>query len=422
MNCNRTFFELCLAYNARGNGKPKYDLIVQKGSARSGKTVSTLQFLDLVLGQSAKHRKASIVSHSFPHLRDGAVYEFEKHMARENLRWPHNMGRHEFFIHKSLLNYFSLDKEGNKAVGPGRDILFVNEPNRGVKYASYDQLKTRTTELAILDYNPSGRFWLHDKGLMELPTTKVIKSTWVENHLNLSSAQKEYFLQKKRLSYKSDYDRFWWTVYGEGEDGVLTEGRIMPFIHRASKVPDDAIEIPSGLDWGFSPAPLAFVRMWIRDNGTELPSLYIKLLVYDTNLSVNTHNSPRNLTDILNTRGVSKQHLILADSEDPRAINDLRQGGFSVVAVKKTSVETSIRSFHDYTIYVVDNGKYGDIMFNELNNYMFKLHPRKDNEYLEVPAPDQPDHGIDACRYVLLSEGSRWRNPVKNKKTIDAKS
>jgi phage terminase large subunit len=369
--------------------------------------------LDFYLGQSAKHRKASIVSQSFPHLRDGAIYEFNKHLAREGYTWPHNGGQHEFTIHKSILNYFSLDKDGNKAVGPGRDILYINEPNRGVAYESYDQLKVRTAELTIMDYNPSGEFWLHTEGVLENPRTKLIHSVWWDNHKNLSDNQIEYFFNKKRLSHLSDYGHFWWKVYGLGEDGILIDDRIMPFLKRASAVPSEAYEIPSGLDFGFYPHPTAFVRMWVMDNGTARPRLYIKRVVYDTRLSINAKGGSTNLVDVLDERGVSRKHLIIADSEDPRAIEDMRKAGFNIVGINKTLVETSIRLFHDYDIYIVD-GSEKDGTYKAFDSYKFKRN-KQTNKIMEVPDDAQDDHEIDAARYVLMCEGKRWRNPVKGK-------
>jgi phage terminase large subunit len=414
MIVNKNFGELSVAMAARENGKQKYDTFVMKGSARSAKTVTILQHLDLQLGQSARHRKASIVSQSFPHLRDGAMYEFTKHLAREGYTWPHNQGLHEYTIFKSTLNYFSLDKDGNKAVGPGRDILYVNEPNRGIAYESYDQLKVRTAELTILDYNPSGEFWLHTEGILDNPRTKLIHSVWWDNHRNLSEAQIEYFFHKKRLSYLSDYGHFWWLVYGLGEDGILVDDRVMPFLKKASKVPDEAYEIPSGLDFGFNPAPTAFVRMWVMDNGTERPRLYIKPVVYDIKLSINAKGGAQNLVDVLEQKEVSKRHLIIADCEDTRAIEDMRKAGFNIVAINKTAVETSVRLFHDYDIYIVVDTFRGDKIYKAFDTYRFKK-DKKTNKIMEVIEDGQDDHEIDAARYVLMCEGKRWRNPVKNK-------
>jgi phage terminase large subunit len=82
----------------------------------------------------------------------------------------------------------------------------------------------------------------------------------------------------------------------------------------------------------------------------------------------------------------------------------MRLAGFNIEAVKKTSVETSIRKFHEYDIYIVDGS---EEVFNEFENYKY-ARDKRTNEILGVPAERQADHSIDGTRYVLLSRDFRW--------------
>lgn len=385
--------------------KDGYRTIVLKGTARSGKTVGIIQCLDFISNYSKRHRKLSIVSHSFPHLRDGAIYEYQKHQMRENITRRHNKGEHTFYVGNSLINYFSLDTDGSKAIGPGRDILFINEINRGIGFQDFNNLKTRTEEVVVADYNPSGQFFLQQEKILEDPRTCLIHSSWIHNSHNLSKAQIQDFIDAKKKSKTSDFWNYWWKVYGEGEDAVLMEERIMPIIKRCAKVPKDAVEIPSGLDFGWFPDPTTFIRLWVRKNGGLKDDLYIQQICYDTNLSISS-SAPNsaNLVQLLKARQVNPLHLIICESADPRSKNELRSTGFNIEAVNKTSVETSIRVFHDYNIFIVDGS---EDAFREFDNYKYKR-DRK-GVILPIPADGQEDHTIDGIRYVLLSRNLRWQ-------------
>jgi phage terminase large subunit len=212
----KTFEENLKAY------RDGFRTIVNKGSARSGKTVGIIQVYDFIATYSRKHRKLSITSQSFPHLREGAIYEYKKHQMREDIKRKHNKSSHEFLVNQSIINYFSLDDPA-KAIGPGRDICYINECNKGINYESYNNLLTRTTECMFLDYNPSGEFWLHEQKILDDDRTKLIHSTWLDNIENLTKQQINDFIDAKRKSKISDYWNYYWKVYGLGEDAVLLE-------------------------------------------------------------------------------------------------------------------------------------------------------------------------------------------------------
>lgn len=394
----KVFIDVAKAY------KDGFWTIGLKGSARSSKTVSIVQFLHFILTSSSKHRKASIVSQSFPHLRDGAIYEYEKFQARENIVVKHQSSRHEFSVRNSIINYFSVD-DPTKAVGPDRDICYANEMNNGITFDTYTNLKVRTKELFVFDYNPSAEWFLSDpnSGILDDPKTIILNSTWLDNLDNLTESQIQYFLNAKKKSKSSDYWRYWWEVYGLGKDAVLLEERIMPFIKLCSSIPKDAIQIPNGLDFGFFPDPTAFIRLWVKP-GLLKDDLYIEEVVYDYRLSINSKSDgASNLLDRLKTKGVNSSHLTIAESADPKAIEEMRGAKYNVEAVRKTSVETSIRVFHDYNIHVLDNSLN---TYKELNSYKFKRNRK--GVILPIPADGQSDHSIDSIRYVLMSRNTRW--------------
>ncbi len=397
MKPTKVFFDIL---KARKDG---FTTIGCKGSARSGKTRGIIQVADFIAHNSSKHRKISIGSQSFPHLRDGALYEYQKHMMEEKIFRQHNKSDHEFHINKSIINYFSAD-DPTKMIGPDKDIQYWNEINNGISFDVFNSTQVRTKELTIFDWNPAGEFFIHDKGIIDDPGTIILHSTWLDNLENLTRKQIDFFIRAKKLSKTSDYWAYWWKVYGLGIDAVLLEERIMPMIYRVKSVPKDAVEIPSALDFGFFPDPTVFLRLWVRTGKGLRDDLYIQQIVYGQKLSINTKSEgATNLVDILTAKGINKNHKIIAESADPEALAQLRGAKFNVEAVVKSSVETSIRLFHDYNIHIVDGS---EETFKEYDNYRYKKN--KKGVILGVPAEGQADHGIDGTRYVLLSRNSRW--------------
>lgn len=396
MKPTKVFTETLKAY------RDGFTTIGHKGSARSGKTVGIIQSLDFIAEQSKRHRKISIASQSFPHLRDGAIYEYKKHQMREGIHRQHNKSEHEFYINQSIINYFSCD-DPTKTIGPGKDIQYLNEVNNGISFNTFNNLKIRSSEFVIMDWNPAGEFWVHNEKIFEDSKAIIIHSTWQDNIENLSESQIEFFINAYRKSKTSDYWRYWWKVYGMGEDAVLLEERIMPSIQWIKKVPADAIEVPYALDFGFFPDPTAFCRLWVR-KGALRDDLYIQEIVYGTKLSINSKSEgTMNLVEYLKTKGVNPKHQCISECADPGAIAEMRGAGFNIEAVKKINVEASIRLFHDYNIHIVDGSKNA---FKEFDNYKYKRN--KKGVITGVPEDGQADHCIDAVRYILMSRNTRW--------------
>lgn len=397
MEVTKVYWENLQAY------KDGYRVIVNKGSSRSGKTYGLCQVADRILVKSPIRRKLSIVSQSYNHLEQGVLEEYTKYCYANGLK--RSKGKNQYRINQSVMNYFSLGDDPGKAVGPGRNILWLNEPNRGITYESFFQLRRRTNEVIFIDYNPSGQFWLHTEGILDDPKTKVIHSTWRDNIKNLTKADIDDFIDMYRRSKYSQMGLYHWKVYGLGEDAVLTEERVMPFLHRCSRVPDDAVEIPSWLDYGWSPDPTSFGRLFIRKGPGGVEELYIKQEVYERNLSINSRaEGARNLTDVLAEKGINKEHLIIAESADPRNNSDMSSAGYAVTAVHKQKVELSVRQFHKYKLFVVDGS---EETYNELDNYKF-ARDKSTNKITGIPEEGQADHSIDGIRYVLLSRNFWW--------------
>ena len=84
--------------------------------------------------------------------------------------------------------------------------------------------------------------------------------------------------------------------------------------------------------------------------------------------------------------------LIIADSSEPRLIEDLRHLGVNIKPVKKGTIESGITRMQDYELIVSPESIN---IAKELNNYVYADKGSK----LYV---DAYNHSIDACRYNVI--------------------
>ena len=131
------------------SAKPRY--ISNKGGTRSTKTYSTLQFLYLLIPKIDKAGDiTSVVSESFPHLKKGAIRDYENivgHPLKGDSHW--NESDHTWtFDNGAKLEFFSVDNAA-KVHGSQRKRLFINEANH-IEYEIFRQLAVRTSSLTTI--------------------------------------------------------------------------------------------------------------------------------------------------------------------------------------------------------------------------------------------------------------------------------
>lgn len=156
----------------------------------------------------------------------------------------------------------------------------------------------------------------------------------------------------------------------------------------------DVYQTLFGLDFGFSVDPTAFIACLVS---TERKELWIFDEFYQKRLSNK---------DIYN-KIVEKQyhkHLIKADSEDPRTINELQLLGLNrIVPAKKgpDSIRAGIQKLQDYKMYVHPSCVNA---ITELSNYCWATD--RSGEKLNKPEQSGFDHLLDALRYATEDIGS----------------
>lgn len=143
-----------------------------------------------------------------------------------------------------------------------------------------------------------------------------------------------------------------------------------------------------GMDFGFATDPTACI-MLLADNQNK------NLLIYDEIYTY--HATNQQLADMLQDHGFLQQRII-ADSADPRTINELRQLGAQRIQPSKKgadSIRAGIRKLQDWHIIV---NKTCHNTITELSNYQWKTD--RTGHTLPKPLENGYDHAMDAIRYA----------------------
>ena len=363
-----------------------WPVIVNTGGARSGKSYGTMQIL-CYWAVNNPNTRISVVSRSLPHVKKGVFRDFQQ-LLKAGLIYYGDMRWTDFTFHfsnGSYIEFFGLE-DPDKAHGPGRDILFINEANF-VPKSVYDQLAMRTTGKILLDLNPSEfNSWVYE--VAENPTNKNIHSTYKDNIGNLSAQQVAHI-----ESYQSLPDQFLWQVYGLGLRGA-TEETIYPGIQYCDQLPGKG-DIFFGLDFGFT-NPSAFVRIEYYEG-----AYYIEELIYQSGLTKPELNEK--IKSFNTGYGV-----IYADAAEPDSIEELYRMGCNIKPAIK-DVWAGIVFLKGCKLFIKRDSRNA---IKEFQSYKWKKD--KNDNVLEEPIKEN-DHIPDAVRYAIYTQ---HKKPVRQWLTL----
>lgn len=365
------------------------------GGTSAGKTISTLQILIDKCQSDKTPTLTSVVSESFPHLRKGAIRDFLNIMQEHRYFVDANWSKTDFtytFETGSKLEFFSADQSG-KVRGPRRDRLYCNELN-GLPQETWEQLLLRTRLEAWADWNPVADFWVYelyginDEG--EPPTSTddrvdIIILTYKDNEALDAAIVDEI---ERKAAVNKQFRR----VYAEGKRGEV-EGKIYKDWQIIDTVPHEARIERRGLDFGYSADPAALVAVYYYNGGYILDQE-----LYRTGM----RNQP--IADFIKNLP-EPQTLVIADSAEPKSIDDLSLAGLVVQGAEKGqgSLSRGINHVQDQRISMT---KRSVDLIREYRNYMWKFD--RDGKQLDVPEGGN-DHAMDALRYALESLNGKKR-------------
>jgi phage terminase large subunit len=174
------------------------------------------------------------------------------------------------------------------------------------------------------------------------------------------------------------------------------------------EITDDEIavfdKIKQGLDFGFAADPLSYVK---THYDKVRKRLFIFGEIYQVGLSNTKLANSLKLMNPLNK-------VIVADSEEPRTINDLQEKGISITGAKKgpDSIDRGIHFLSIEIIEIVIDKRRCPNTAREFTSYELE---RDKNGNFKGSYPDKNNHSIDATRYALEDEMVSRKAKVKNK-------
>lgn len=322
----------------------------------------------------------TIVRKTMPAIRASVMRDFFEILEKEN--WydeaNHNKSQSTYLLFGNLIEFLSVDQP-SKIKGRKRQVAFLNEANN-LTLEDFRQINMRTTELMILDYNPSDFFsWIYDH-ILTRDDCSFFQSSYKDNpHLGQTIIE-----EIERLK---ETDENYWRVYGLGERGI-NMAAIFPKFEIVDEVPSGAQFIAHGLDWGFTNDPTALISVWKMGH-----HLYLQEILYETGLT--NMDIGERFKEIIQGRDE-----IIADSAEPKSIEEIFRLGFNIKPSKKgrDSISQGIDIMKRHKLHIIKGSLN---LIKEIQNY--KWITDKNGRMLNQPDPGN-DHAMDAVRYVCLNK------------------
>ena len=213
------------------------------------------------------------------------------------------------------------------------------------------------------------------------PSVLHIHTTYLDNLENLS----EEFLSEVKRIKETNPQQYAHTIMGRWADEV--EGVVFENWDIVDEFPEGCKHQALGLDFGFTQDPSAGIRCGLLGD-----DLYLDELFY----------APQMLSkDIIRELGAKGNGLeVMADSADPRLIQEIANAGILIYPVLKGagSVLAGIDKMKTLRIHVTRRSQN---LINEFRNYTWSKD--KDGNFVNVPI-DAFNHAIDAIRYYVLGK------------------
>lgn len=301
----------------------------------------------------------SIVSENMPHLKRGAMRDFENIM-RMTGRWKEGAFNKQHstyhFENGSKIEFFGADDD-SKLRGARRNVLFINECNN-VSYASYLQLAIRTSDFIYLDFNPVAPFYATED-LQYDEDAELIILTYKGNEGLQESVVRELEKNEQKRN-ASDFWENWCRVYIDGLEGQLT-GAIYENYEIIEKLPKEAELLGYGLDWGFTADPTALIAAYRYNGQIIFDEVICQQGLTNLDISKKMHKAK-----------VDKRKTIWCDSAEPKSIEDLRRLGWNAKPTRKgkDSIMKGIELLQRQDTFAVTERSRNII--RELKNYIWE--------------------------------------------------
>lgn len=214
--------------------------------------------------------------------------------------------------------------------------------------------------------------------------TTYIHTSYLDNYEHLS----ESFINQIERMKETNKPKYEHVILG----GWLDKAEGVVFTNwKFGEFNPDNLQTSFGQDFGFSVDPTTLVEVAI-DKKKKI--IYVKEHLYKNKLTTSE------IAEI--NKNVTNRRLIVADSAEPRLIDELRRLGCNILPTEKGagSINAGVELMKDYLIIVEENSSN---IAKELNNYVYV--DKSSKLYL-----DDYNHIIDAIRYNVFFNIGRNNN------------
>lgn len=297
----------------------------------------------------------------------------------------------------STIIFIGVSRNPNSAKSMEGATIFWGEEASEFIQSSLDIIlptMTRTKRSRFFwSFNPQTKTTPIDKMFRqgERPERSYVRMVQCTDNVHFYSDTK--MAGERRTAFtKQSLQKFRWIwcgAYNESPEGLVyqhwTTGRV--------SLPENAVPL-YGIDWGWTD-PFACLEVFViepDDPETERGTIYIRREVYGAKIPAK--KLPGRIAEAM---PLAKSHQIIADSAEPKSIDDFKDAGFYVTPARKGpgSIRAGISFIQGYDIVVSPDCPN---VATELTLYRWKTD--KTGTILRDPV-DADNHAMDCLRYAL---------------------
>jgi phage terminase large subunit len=359
--------------------------IILRGGSGSGKSYAVADYIILSICQG--HHRWIVTRKYATTIRQSVYMLIMRRIIEMGLFDQFKVNKSEMYIegpHASSIIFVGLDDVNKlKSLWNPTDA-FMEEADQCTQ-DDFEEVDRRIRTIGskpkiILAFNPTSIYsWLkkyfYDDCKIEKENVLIKNTTYKDNkYLN-----PDYYMTLDRLQETNPGA---YRVYALGEWGV-TEGVVFDN-WQSAEIPTGAKCIGYGLDFGFSSDPAVLVGVYETDDAR-----YYDEVVYRTGLT-----NP-DLSGLMKECGIEQYAEIIADSAEPKSIEELHRMGWNVKPCVKgpDSIRFGINAMKTKKIFITPRSSN---LHREFSSYSWKQD--KNGNWLPEPI-DMFNHGIDAARY-----------------------
>lgn len=367
--------------------------LVMRGSTRSTKTTSICQmaihwllFGEIRGGQHIPKGNMAIVRKYSTTLRSTVMRDFRQWIYHYELEdyIEERKGDRQFHYGGRFVEFIGADDE-QKLKGFKANITWMNEADELEWDTEVRQLRYRTSDLIIVDFNPSDPYiWIREKleegKLMEDGKVDLVVSTYLDNAWLTPE-------QIDEIEGTRDEDLEYWKVYGLGEYGKIL-GLVYENATIVEKMPRRLRKRGFGLDYGYRNDPTALIDCGLQNERDLFWDEYFYLTGMKTN----------DIHQTMEVLGVGKRTPIFADASEWRLNDELRGKGWMILDAenKPGSINYGIQLVNQYNLHITRRSLN---LMKERKKYRYKT--AKNGQPTNMPV-DAFNHGLDGGRYHAL--------------------